>query len=165
MRIPDPQDGPAAPAMVEARKMTSSKIRVVWQYGADPAAGFVIYRRTGTGIFLTDVNGSGEASTVFTFGPSTGGWQPISGDWDGDGDDTVGIYDPLTGTIFLKNTNGYGAADIAFAFGPANPNPELQWKPITGDWNGDGVDTIGLYDPATGNFYLKNTNGYGAADI
>jgi len=28
--------------MVEARKMTTSKIRVVWQYGTDPAAGFVI---------------------------------------------------------------------------------------------------------------------------
>ena len=27
------------------------------------------------------------------------------------------------------------------------------------------MDTIGLYDPATGNFFLKNTNSAGSADL
>ena len=33
-------------------------------------------------------------------------------------------------------------------FGPSNQSPD--WIPIAGDWNGDGIDTIGLYDPSIG---------------
>ncbi len=32
-----------------------------------------------------------------------------------------------------------------------------------GDWNGDGVDSIGLYSPTTGIFYLRNSNSAGPA--
>ncbi len=39
------------------------------------------------------------------------------------------------------------------------------WKPIVGDWNGDGKDTVGLYDPTTTRFYLKNSNSHGYADV
>jgi urease beta subunit len=75
--------------------------------------------------------------------------------------DTVGLYDPTTGTFYLRNSNSPGNADWAFNYGPAG----LGWQPIAGDWNGDGIDTVGLYNPATGVFYLKNTNAPGAADV
>ena len=39
------------------------------------------------------------------------------------------------------------------------------WTAIAGDWNSDGLDTIGLYAPGTGNFYLKNANTPGNADL
>ncbi|MBK6314502.1 MAG: hypothetical protein IPF53_09360 [Blastocatellia bacterium] len=50
---------------------------------------------------------------------------PITGDWDNDGDDTVRLYDPVTGNFFLKNTNSAGAADLVFTFsvGGAIPIP------------------------------------------
>ena len=34
-----------------------------------------------------------------------------------------------------------------------------------GDWDGDGTDTVGLYRPDLGMFYLKNTHAGGTADI
>ena len=34
-----------------------------------------------------------------------------------------------------------------------------------GDWDGDGVYTVGLYNPDTGGFLLKNTNSTGVADV
>jgi hypothetical protein len=34
-----------------------------------------------------------------------------------------------------------------------------------GDWNGDGIDTIGVYVPSTGVWFLKNTNAPGSADL
>ena len=37
--------------------------------------------------------------------------------------------------------------------------------PLVGDWTGDGIDTIGLYNPATGYFYLRNSNTTGVGDI
>ncbi|MDD5436532.1 MAG: hypothetical protein PHX20_03205, partial [Candidatus Omnitrophica bacterium] len=37
--------------------------------------------------------------------------------------------------------------------------------PVAGDWNGDGITTIGLYNPVTSVFYLRNTNTAGYADM
>lgn len=54
------------------------------------------------------------------------------GDWDGDGDDTAGLYNAATSTFFLKNTNAAGAADMVFGYGP----PGAGWTPVVGDWDG-----------------------------
>jgi hypothetical protein len=35
---------------------------------------------------------------------------------------------------------------------------------VAGDWTGNGVDTVGLYDPATSTFYLRDSNTAGLAD-
>ena len=37
--------------------------------------------------------------------------------------------------------------------------------PVVGDWNGDGITTIGLYRPSGSIFFLRNTNTTGAPDI
>ena len=66
---------------------------------------------------------------------------PIAGDWNHDGTDTIGLYNPTMSHFYLKNSNTTGAADINFGYGQANAG----WKPIIGDWNTDGTDTIGLY--------------------
>ncbi|MEQ8667699.1 MAG: choice-of-anchor D domain-containing protein, partial [Pirellulales bacterium] len=75
-------------------------------------------------------------------------WKPFAGDWNNDGTDDVGLYDPASGTFRLQ-----GVADVT-GFSPAGRNST--WLPIAGDWNGDGPDTVGLYDPATATFYLRN---------
>jgi hypothetical protein len=61
----------------------------------------------------------------------------------------------------LRNSNTGGVADLTFNYGPGG----LGFKPLVGDWNGDGVDTIGLYDPAGAGFFLRNSNTGGVADI
>jgi hypothetical protein len=35
--------------------------------------------------------------------------------------------------------------------------------PLVGDWNGDRIDTIGVY--RTGSFYIRNNNPNGIADL
>ena len=52
--------------------------------------------------------------------------------------------------ISLQGPTDKGYADVTFAYGPAGAG----WIPIAGDWDGDGKDTIGLYNPATSTFYL-----------
>ena len=37
--------------------------------------------------------------------------------------------------------------------------------PLVGDWDGNGTDTIGLYDPVWSMFYLRNTLTTGMADL
>jgi hypothetical protein len=36
---------------------------------------------------------------------------------------------------------------------------------VVGDWDGNGSTTIGVFDPATATWYLKNSNSAGAPDI
>lgn len=36
---------------------------------------------------------------------------------------------------------------------------------MAGDWDGDGIDTIGVFRPSTGEFLLRNSNSAGLPDI
>jgi hypothetical protein len=118
----------------------------------------------GTGaFFVTHSTTGGPADFIFYFG--AGGdpneLKPISGDWNGDGVDTVSLYVVDTGVFFLTNTLQNGPADVVLYFGVGGDNI----TPVAGDWNGDGVDTIGLYNPATGVYFLRNSNTSGSADF
>jgi hypothetical protein len=73
--------------------------------------------------------------------------------------DTIGVYS--NGVFYLRNSNTTGNADISFAYGPNT----AQTFPLAGDWNGDGVDTIGTYNSATGEFLLRNSNSTGVNDV
>ncbi len=67
------------------------------------------------------------------------------------------------GRVYIHNKlgsgdAGLGAAELAYYFG--NPGD----KPFTGDFDGDGIDTAGLFRPANAKFYFRNTNTQGIAD-
>jgi SpoIID/LytB domain protein len=74
----------------------------------------------------------------------------------GGGVDGVAMQDPTTGIWSLRDPNGVVKS---FYFG--NPRD----IPFIGDWNGDGVDTVGLYRESTGYLFLRNSNTQGIADI
>jgi hypothetical protein len=73
--------------------------------------------------------------------------------------DSVGAFDPSTGTWYLRNSNTSGPPDAGtFIFGG------VKWIPVVGDWNGNGTTTVGVVDPSTMTWYLRNTNSAGAPD-
>ncbi|HYP26234.1 MAG TPA: hypothetical protein VE262_05915 [Blastocatellia bacterium] len=72
-------------------------------------------------------------------------------------EDTVGVYRPETSQFFLRNSNTSGFADISFTFGIPGD------LPVVGDWDGDGVDTVGVF--RDGVFFLRNSNSAGFADL
>ncbi len=92
-----------------------------------------------------------EASHTFFYG--LGGDVPISGDWDCDGVETLGLYRRSTGYVYLRNSNSQGNANITFFFGIPGD------VPVAGDFNGNGCDTVGIYRPSEGRFYLSDTLG------
>jgi hypothetical protein len=110
--------------------------------------------------FLRDSNTTGAANNEFFFGGP--GLKFVVGDWNGDGIDTPGAYDPANGNWFLRNSNTTGSHDIHFTFGGC-----CDMMPIAGDWNGDGIDTIGLYKPSAspGQWFLRNSNTTGSANV
>jgi hypothetical protein len=68
--------------------------------------------------------------------------------------DTIGVYRPSTQTFLLRNTNSGGAPDITATISGATAND----LPVVGDWNNDGIDSLGLYRGTTGFFYLWDRN-------
>ncbi len=86
---------------------------------------------------------------------------PVAGDWDGDKIDSLGIY--RQGVFHLR------PARLADADGnPVGEEITVEFGlpgdlPVVGDWDGDGVDTIGVY--RQGQFLLRNSNRSGPPDI
>ena len=68
---------------------------------------------------------------MFNYGPVGLAWMPLAGDYDGDGRDSVGFYDPSSGFFFLKNSNEAGNGDYVYGYGEAGATP------LIGDWDGD----------------------------
>lgn len=104
--------------------------------------------------FTRNANSTGTADAAFAYGLP--GDIPITGDWDGDGVDTIGVFRPATAQFFLKNTNVPGFADFAFSYGAPGDIP------VAGDWTGKGFDSVGVF--RNGVFFLKDSNAAGFAD-
>jgi hypothetical protein len=109
--------------------------------------------------YLRNSMTSGTADQTVYYGAPGANWVPIAGDWDGDGTDTLGLYDPDSSVFYLTNTTS-GAADVIVAFGVAGAG----WTPVAGDWDGDGRTTFGLYDPENSVFYLTDSLASGIAN-
>ncbi len=118
-----------------------------------------LYRRTTGQVFLSNQNAPGPAFRSFYFGSP--GDIPIAGDWNGNNCDTLSVYRPSTGQVFIVNTlppqGGGPAADISYYFGIPGD------KPFAGDFDGDGVDTVGLHRESSGFVYFRNTHTTGVA--
>ena len=116
--------------------------------GADTTG---VFRPSNGALYVKNKNETGFADVQINYG--IGGDYPLVGDWDGDGDATIGIY--RNGAFYLRNENTIGFADWVFPFGMPGD------QPIVGDWNGDGTDTIGVY--RRGVFFLRDENSIGAS--
>jgi hypothetical protein len=60
--------------------------------------------------------------------------------------------------VLLKWDLGGGNADYQFIYGAPGDIP------FAADWNGDGTDTVAIYRPSNGDWYIRLTNSAGAAD-
>ncbi len=120
-----------------------------------------LYRQSDGYVYLRNSNTQGVADVRFYFGDP--GDVPLAGDFDGDGCDTVSLYRPATSQFFVINElgsgdAGLGAADTSFTFGAPGD------RPFAGDFDGDGVDSVGMHRPSTGWVYLRNEPSRGPAD-
>jgi len=116
-----------------------------------------MYGRANGVYLLRESNTAGAPDATFLY--QNLGDRPVTGDWNGDGRDTVGTFRTSNIQWYLLDTNTTGHATYNFAFGVAGD------VPVAGDWDGDGRDTAGLFRPSTSTFYLRNTNAGGTANI
>lgn len=164
-----PSDNSAAPASTNifGFAVPSSWIPIAGDWSGTGRDTIGLYNPLGAHFYLASDNSSAPAK-VISFGfessnlPTT--WVPVAGDWDGDGKDTVGLYDPANAHFYLINQNSsMPGAVISFGY-EGLPQP-VPWTPLVGDWTGTGHDTIGLYDPANTHFYLAGENSSTPASV
>ncbi len=74
------------------------------------------------------------------------------------GAQTGGLYNRRSGEFYLKQRLTTGLPDQVERYGGAGD------LPVVGDWDGDGITTIGLYGVG-GEFLLRNTNAAGTLDL
>ena len=73
---------------------------------------------------------------------------PITGDWNGDGIDTIGIFNAGKWYRDLDGNGRWSASDPVATFGQEDDTP------VVGDWNGDGRSQLGVY--RAGTWYLDS---------
>src|SRR5205085_2127342 len=79
-----------------------------------------------------------------TFGDGSG--TPLTGDWDGDGRDTIGTFHDRT-WVWVRSLNDPASTRTTTYGRPGD-------LPVVGDWDGDGADGIGVVRGST--WYLSN---------
>ncbi len=106
-----------------------------------------VYRRSSGQWLLRNSNSSGAADLTLNFGGQPGDL-PVAGDWNGDGRTDIGVF--RSGTFVLGVLQSTFPCPVCreatsvsalapFSFGQAGD------VPIAGDWDGDGVDEVGVY--------------------
>ena len=109
--------------------------------------------RQSTGQFLLQIS----ASKIIVVNFGLPGELAVVGDWDGNGIDTPGVFNPVNGLWRL--TNGINGLNVGgstppgsntFTFGQGGD------LPIAGDWDGNGVDGVGLFRGGNTTFFLSN---------
>jgi len=139
-----------------------------------PADHTITFGQSGDQPITGDWNGSGTDQPG-VFRPSTGqfflflgrkviivnfgqaGDIGVAGDWDGNGIDTPGVFSPPNGLWQLTNginganvNNSFPTSNFAFTFGQNGDTP------IVGDWDGNGIDGVGLFRGGSSTFFLSN---------
>jgi hypothetical protein len=85
---------------------------------------------------------------------------PVTGDWNADGFDTIGVFRPGAGQ-FLLNNDPLGSLTVPTL--TLQPQVTVNFgivddQPMAGDWDSDGEDSVGVFRPSAGQFFLTNDN-------
>ena len=123
----------------------------------------------GTHLHLSMANGSPMAShyvdpkpyLLAMLAPSSPGatagvqpfhYQPVVGDFNGDGTADFGLRDSFDGTFHFRHSPGFSSASEA---GHSWGADGTHYRPLAGDFTGDGVTDIALFDTYNGHFYFR----------
>jgi hypothetical protein len=99
----------------------------------------------GQRVMQRSVQGEPRADTIdHVFHYGTSGDAPVTGDWNGDGVATIGVFRRGVWHLDVDGDGHFTDADVVARFGD-DGDAGMDDIPVVGDFNGDGIDEIGLY--------------------
>lgn len=141
----DPRALESEPGLPDGENQRVTQPKNVPPAEAQAARGRRELQATALGSVRTDL-----IDHVFHYGVA--GDAPITGDWNGDGIHSIGVFRRGEWRLDVNGDGRWTSADRLLKFGEAHD------VPLAGDWNGDGIDDIGVY--SRGTFHLDgNANG------
>ena len=116
----------------------------------------VAFYRSSTGVWwITPSSGA----SAYGYGWGGSGFKPVPGDYDGDGKTDIAIYNTMTGAWWIIPSSGTGPQGQAGAYGMGWGGSAF--KPVPGDYDGDGKIDIAIYDTSTGGWWIIPSSGTG----
>lgn len=112
------------------------------------------YTETNVAVRVVKHRNAGEVRVdlidhVFEYGQE--GDKAVTGDWNGDGIDKIGVFRDGTWYVDVNGNGVWDEGDVMISgFGSAES------VPVVGDWDGDGIDNIGLFEDGR---WSLDTNG------
>jgi len=130
---PDPQNQPSP----------SGRFKNIPPSVDDATNGYRAMKQTARGRLRADL-----IDHVFHYG--TGGDRAVTGDWNGDGIYTIGVFRQGVFSLDVDGDGRWSPGDLSIKFGQTGD------LPLVGDWNGDGKTELGIYRNGT---VMLDTNG------
>jgi hypothetical protein len=85
---------------------------------------------------------------------------PITGKWSAVGMDRIGVFRPDTGRWYLDRSGNEKWNGCDWDFCARLKIYQAGDLPVTGDWNGGGRTQVGLFRPATGEWFLDSNGNF-----
>jgi len=138
--LPDVQNSPA-----------KSRPKNVPPDAADAAVGWRTMKQGNGGEMRSDL-----IDHVFQYG--TKGDVAVTGDWNGDGIHTIGIFRNGTWFLDMDGDGRWSEGDRTVEYGQEGD------RPVVGDWTGDGISKVGVYRNGTFQLDTNNNRQFDVAD-
>ena len=124
-------------------------------YDGDGKTDIAIYDTTGGAWWVIPSSG------IPAYGVGWGGsaFKPVPGDYDGDGKTDIAIYDTVSGGWWIIPSSGTGPQGQVGAYGVGWGGSAF--KPVPGDYDGDGKIDIAIYNTSTGAWWIIPSSGLG----
>jgi len=133
------------PGLPDAQNPPKNRPKNVPPDPADATVGYRTMKKERDGKMRSDV-----IDHVFQYGTKND--QAVTGDWNGDGIKTVGIFRNGVWFLDMDGDGRWSDGDVTVEYGQEGDIP------VVGDWTGDGVSKLGVY--RNGTFYLDTNNNH-----
>ncbi len=133
------------PGLPDAQNPPKNRPKNVPPDPADATVGYRTMKKEREGRMRSDV-----IDHVFQYGTKND--QAVTGDWNGDSINTVGIFRKGVWFLDMDGDGRWSDGDVTVEYGQEGD------MPVVGDWTGDGVSKLGVY--RNGTFYLDTNNNH-----